>query len=61
MGDLKHKAEEALGAAKERIGEHTDNEELQAEGKGEQTKANVKQAGDHVKDAAEDVKNAFKS
>ena len=58
--NIKHKAEEGLGAAKEKFGDVTDNEDLQAEGEADQTKANVKQAGDKVKDAAENVKDAFK-
>ena len=33
----------------------TGNEELEARGKAEQAKANVKQAGDDAKDAAKDV------
>jgi uncharacterized protein YjbJ (UPF0337 family) len=58
--NIKHKAEEGLGAAKEKFGDVTDDEELQAEGEADQTKANFKQAGDKVKDAAENVKDAFK-
>ena len=58
--NIKHKAEEGLGAAKEKVGDVTDNEDMQAEGKADQTKANVKQAGDKVKDAASNVKDAFK-
>jgi uncharacterized protein YjbJ (UPF0337 family) len=58
--NIKHKAEEGLGAAKEKFGDVTDDEELQAEGQADQTKANFKQAGDKVKDAAENVKDAFK-
>ena len=43
------------------VGDATDNESLEAEGKADQSKANVKQAGEKVKDAADDVKDAFKS
>ena len=57
---IRNKAEEATGAAKERVGDMTDNERLEAEGKGDQARAHAKQAGEHVKDAAEDVKDAFK-
>lgn len=56
MGDIENKAEELKGAAKEHIGDATDNESMQAEGKADQAKANVKQAGENVKDA---VKDAF--
>lgn len=46
-----NKAEELAGAAKEKVGDATDNDRLQAEGQNDQTKANLKQAGEHVKDA----------
>jgi len=51
---MKHKAEEALGKAKSGLGDATDDPELQAEGEREETKANLKQAGDKVKDAFTD-------
>lgn len=57
---VEHKAEELKGAAKEKWGDATDNEDLQAEGAGERTIAQGKQAGDHLKDAGENVKDAFK-
>lgn len=47
---IKHKAEEAAGKVKEKTGDLTDNERLEAEGKMDQAKAKVKQAGDDVKD-----------
>lgn len=56
MGDkIKHAGEEAVGKVKEAGGKMTGDEELQAEGQGDQAKANVKQAGDKVSDAAKDV------
>ncbi|WP_168625559.1 MULTISPECIES: CsbD family protein [unclassified Cryobacterium] len=48
---MKNKAEEVAGKAKEAAGKMTDDERLEAEGKGDQTKANLKQAGENVKDA----------
>ncbi|MCP3802997.1 MULTISPECIES: CsbD family protein [Allokutzneria] len=48
---VENKAEELKGKAKEKVGDATDNEQWQAEGKGEQVKANLKQAGEKVKDA----------
>jgi len=48
---IKNAAEEAAGKGKEAVGDATDNEKLQAEGKADQTKANLKQAGEKVKDA----------
>jgi uncharacterized protein YjbJ (UPF0337 family) len=56
---IRNKAEEAQGKAKEHLGDMTDDERLEAEGRGEQTESRVKQAGEHVKDAAQDVKDAF--
>ncbi|WP_277211405.1 CsbD family protein [Isoptericola croceus] len=47
----KHTAEEAAGKIKEASGKVSDNEELEAEGKADQSKANLKKAGDDVKDA----------
>ena len=55
MGDLENKAEEWKGAAKENIGDATDNEDMQAEGTAEKAKANVKQAGENVNDAVKDT------
>ncbi|WP_435738309.1 MULTISPECIES: CsbD family protein [unclassified Cellulosimicrobium] len=52
LGDkIEHAAEEAKGKIKETTGKAKDDERLEAEGKGEQSKANVKQAGDDVRDA----------
>lgn len=48
---VSNKAEEAAGKVKEGAGRATDDEELEAEGKGDQTKSNIKQAGENVKDA----------
>lgn len=44
-------AEKAKGKGKEALGDMTDDEEMEAEGKADQTKANLKQAGENVKDA----------
>ena len=46
-----NKAEEMKGLAKERFGGATGNEQMQAEGKGEKSKANLKQGVEKVKDA----------
>ena len=52
MGDkLEHKAEELGGEVKKKLGQATDDKDLEAEGRGESAKANLKQAGDNVKDA----------
>jgi uncharacterized protein YjbJ (UPF0337 family) len=44
-------AENAQGKAKEAAGKATDDKSLEAEGKTDQTKADLKQAGEKVKDA----------
>jgi uncharacterized protein YjbJ (UPF0337 family) len=51
---IRNEAEEARGSVKEGVGKVTDNERLEAEGKAEQMKANLKQAGEKVKDAFKD-------
>lgn len=47
---ISNKAEETAGGAKEVVGKATDDEQLEAEGKGDQAKANLKQAGEKIKD-----------
>ena len=46
-----NKVEEITGDAKERIGGATGDDELRREGERDQSKANLKQAGENVKDA----------
>ena len=48
---IKNAAQDIAGKAKEATGKASDNERLEAEGKGDQTAANVKKAGENVKDA----------
>lgn len=48
---LKNSAEGTLGAAKEKLGDASDDRELQSEGQKDQSKADLKQAGEKVKDA----------
>jgi uncharacterized protein YjbJ (UPF0337 family) len=47
---VRNKAQELKGKAKEKAGDATDNEQLQAEGKADQVKGDLKQAGEKVKD-----------
>jgi uncharacterized protein YjbJ (UPF0337 family) len=47
----KNAAQDAVGKAKEVVGDVTDDKSLQAEGKKDQTSASVKNAGENVKDA----------
>lgn len=51
MDNMKNKAEDLKGQAKEKIGEATDNESMQADGLVDQAKSKAKQAVDDVKDA----------
>jgi uncharacterized protein YjbJ (UPF0337 family) len=46
-----NKVEEMRGQAKEAAGRATDDEELEAQGRGDQAKSDIKQAGEKVKDA----------
>ncbi len=48
---LKNSAEGAVGDAKEKLGDATDNRDMQAEGQKDKSKADLKQAGEKVKDA----------
>ncbi|WP_458108230.1 CsbD family protein [Arthrobacter sp. R3-55] len=52
--------EEASGKVKEKTGEATGDRDLQAEGAGEQSKANLKQSGEKVKDAAKGIGDSLK-
>ncbi|MER7072859.1 CsbD family protein [Terrabacter sp. NPDC000476] len=47
----KNAAQDLAGKAKEAIGDATDNERLEAEGKKDQTEASARKAGENVKDA----------
>lgn len=48
---LENTAQEKLGEAKEAMGKASDDDDLQAEGKADQMKGGLKQAGEKVKDA----------
>ncbi|WP_075201022.1 CsbD family protein [Leucobacter celer] len=48
---IKNAAQDLAGKAKEVAGKVTGNDELQREGQADQTKADLKQAGENVKDA----------
>ena len=52
LGDkISNAKDEAVGKAKEAWGDATDNERLEAEGQADQSKADLKKAGENVKDA----------
>lgn len=61
LGDkINNAAEEAGGKVKEKTGETTGDRDLQAEGRGEQTRADLKQSGEKVKDATKGVTDSLK-
>ena len=51
MDKMKNAGESAKGKAKEGLGKTVGNESMQAEGKVDKAKGNLKQAGEKVKDA----------
>jgi uncharacterized protein YjbJ (UPF0337 family) len=59
----KDKAEQAIGSAKEKLGDKTGNDDLQNSGKADQTKGEVKEAGHDLRDkatgAVQDAKDKF--
>ncbi|MEJ7794594.1 MAG: CsbD family protein [Nocardioides sp.] len=55
-----NKGEGLKGKAKETTGKATGNKRLEDEGKGDQSSAKVKDAGEKAKGAGKDVKDAFK-
>jgi uncharacterized protein YjbJ (UPF0337 family) len=48
---MANKMDELTGKGKETLGRANDNPDLEAEGKRDQSKSNLKQAGEKVKDA----------
>ncbi|MGC4856408.1 CsbD family protein [Micromonospora sp. DT4] len=55
----KNKVEQMAGAARERVGDMTDNESMRGEGASQQGDARAKQAGQSMKDAGSKIKDAF--
>ncbi len=51
---MKNSGQDAKGKVKETTGHATGNESLEAEGKGDQASASLKQAGENVKDVFKD-------
>jgi len=48
---MQNQGESLMGKAKEKLGDATDDRDLQAAGQRDQTEADLKQAGEKVKDA----------
>ena len=60
LGDkLDNKTDDLGGKLKEGTGRATGDDQLEAEGKGDQAKASLKDGAEHVKDAAKDVKDGL--
>ena len=56
LGDkMQNAADKAGGKIKEGAGKATGNERLEAEGKADQAKGDMKRAGENIKDAGKDV------
>ena len=55
-----HAAEDLGGKVKEAVGGATGDRSMEAEGQADQSKANVKQAGDNVADALREASQAVK-
>ncbi|WP_410809292.1 CsbD family protein [Micromonospora sp. 067-2] len=55
----RNKVEQVAGAAKERMGDATNNESMRGSGASQQSDARTKQAGQNIKDAGGKVKDAF--
>ena len=50
----KHTAQKAEGAVKETVGKHTNNHDLEAEGKKDKVAGDLKNAGQKIRDAVKD-------
>jgi uncharacterized protein YjbJ (UPF0337 family) len=60
LGDkIGNKAEDLKGQAKESTGRATGDEQLEAEGKGDQASATLKDGVEKLKDAAKDIKDGL--
>lgn len=60
LGDkISNAAEKASGAAKEKVGDATDNRDMQAEGAGEKASGSAKQSVEDVKDAGKNLKDGL--
>jgi uncharacterized protein YjbJ (UPF0337 family) len=60
LGDkISNKAEDLKGHGKETAGKATGDENLEAEGKGDQASSSLKDGVEHVKDAGKDIKDGL--
>lgn len=58
---MKGKANQATGAVREKVGDATNNEEMEAKGKAQHLKGDAQEAKGKAKDAVDNVKDAAKS
>lgn len=58
---MKGKANQAAGAVREKVGDVTNNEEMEAKGKAQHFKGDAQEAKGKLKDAGDNVKDAAKS
>ena len=58
---ISNKVEDAQGKIKEGLGKATGDDELKAKGQKDQSKSDLKQAGEKVKDAFKSAQRRFKS
>jgi uncharacterized protein YjbJ (UPF0337 family) len=54
---ISNAGEKTAGKVKEATGKATGDQDLEAEGKGDQASGNIKQAGEKAKDAVKDIFN----
>lgn len=54
------KKDQVVGGAKEKIGDATDNEQMQAEGSAQESKGHLKEGIENVKDKAAEAMNDLK-
>lgn len=59
LDKIRNKGKEAKGKAEEKAGNARGDESQAAKGRGEQSEANLKQAGEKGKDALGDAKDSF--
>lgn len=55
---MKNQAQQAMGKAKEWVGDKSNNEQMQAEGQRQQASSKMQESGDQMKDANKDMNQA---
>jgi uncharacterized protein YjbJ (UPF0337 family) len=57
---IRNAKDKVFGGAKDKLGDSTNNPDLQAGGQGQETAGHAKQAGEDVKDAAKNATDGLK-